>query len=87
MNLLVLRFANICFEAIWNHHHIASVQVIFKVGLHAAELRCRLAGQCGRRRGGAEGRGLPLPAGGGLAATRRSAARPNIAMFPATLVH
>ena len=31
MNLLVLRFANICFEAIWNHHHIASVQVIFKV--------------------------------------------------------
>eukprot|EP00302_Diacronema_sp_CCMP2436_P004244 CAMPEP_0179852214 /NCGR_PEP_ID=MMETSP0982-20121206/8675_1 /TAXON_ID=483367 /ORGANISM="non described non described, Strain CCMP 2436" /LENGTH=643 /DNA_ID=CAMNT_0021737807 /DNA_START=27 /DNA_END=1958 /DNA_ORIENTATION=- len=35
MNLLVLRFANICFESIWNHHHIASVQVIFKekVGL------------------------------------------------------
>mmetsp|Transcript_22151 Transcript_22151/g.69074 ORF Transcript_22151/g.69074 Transcript_22151/m.69074 type:complete len:696 (-) Transcript_22151:385-2472(-) len=35
MNLLVLRFANICFEAIWNRVHINSVQVIFKekVGL------------------------------------------------------
>ena len=35
MNLLVLRFANVCFGAIWNRQHIKSVQVIFKeeVGL------------------------------------------------------
>ena len=30
MNLLVLRFANVCFGAIWNRQHIKSVQVIFK---------------------------------------------------------
>jgi len=30
MNLLVLRFANVCFHAIWNRQHIKSVQVIFK---------------------------------------------------------
>ena len=29
MNLLVLRFANVCFGAIWNRQHIKSVQVIF----------------------------------------------------------
>merc|ERR1719486_1319890 len=27
MNVLVLRFANICFEAIWNRQHIANVQI------------------------------------------------------------
>ena len=30
MNLLVLRFANVCFQAIWNRQHIKGVQVIFK---------------------------------------------------------
>ena len=30
MNLLVLRFANVCFGAVWNRQHIKSVQVIFK---------------------------------------------------------
>ena len=30
MNLLVLRFANVCFGAVWNRSHIKSVQVIFK---------------------------------------------------------
>lgn len=30
MNLLVLRFANVCFQAIWNRQHIKNVQVIFK---------------------------------------------------------
>ena len=30
MNLLVLRFANVCFGAIWNRSNIKSVQVIFK---------------------------------------------------------
>jgi len=30
MNLFVLRFANVCFGALWNRHHIKSVQVIFK---------------------------------------------------------
>lgn len=30
MNLLVLRFANVCFQAIWNRQHIKSVQIIFK---------------------------------------------------------
>ena len=29
MNLLVLRFANVCFGAVWNRQHIKSVQVIF----------------------------------------------------------
>ena len=32
MNLLVLRFANICFEAIWNRQHIKSVQVCVRPG-------------------------------------------------------
>ena len=27
MNLLVLRFANVCFGAVWNRQHIKSVQV------------------------------------------------------------
>ena len=27
MNLLVLRFANVCFGAVWNRAHIKSVQV------------------------------------------------------------
>lgn len=35
MSLLVLRFANICFEAIWNRQNVASVQVIFKVRARA----------------------------------------------------
>ena len=30
MNLLVLRFANVCFSAIWNRQHVKGVQVIFK---------------------------------------------------------
>ena len=30
MNLLVLRFANVCFEGIWSRQHIKCVQVIFK---------------------------------------------------------
>lgn len=30
MNLLVLRFANVCFQAIWNRDYIKNVQVIFK---------------------------------------------------------
>ncbi len=30
MNLLVLRFANVCFGAIWNRQYIKNVQVIFK---------------------------------------------------------
>ena len=30
MNLLVLRFANVCFQAIWNRQHVKGVQVIFK---------------------------------------------------------
>ena len=30
MNMLVLRFANVCFGAVWNRQHIKSVQVIFK---------------------------------------------------------
>lgn len=45
MNLLVLRFANICFEAIWNHHHIASVQVIFKARRPHQPTRQPAAGQ------------------------------------------
>ena len=35
MNLLVLRFANVCFGAVWNRQHIKSVQVIFKEKVHA----------------------------------------------------
>ena len=30
MNLLVLRFANVSFNGIWDRQHIKSVQVIFK---------------------------------------------------------
>ena len=30
MNLLVLRFANVCFQGIWNRQYIKNVQVIFK---------------------------------------------------------
>jgi len=29
MNLLVLRFANVCFQAIWNRQHIKNVQVFY----------------------------------------------------------
>ncbi|KAL1499475.1 hypothetical protein AB1Y20_011678 [Prymnesium parvum] len=30
LNLLVLRFANVCFQSIWNRAHVKAVQVIFK---------------------------------------------------------
>eukprot|EP00741_Cyanophora_paradoxa_P022487 tig00021464_g21713.t1 len=29
-NILVMRFANLIFEPVWNNHHIESVQIIFK---------------------------------------------------------
>ena len=30
MNLLVLRFANVCFQGVWDRQHVKAVQVIFK---------------------------------------------------------
>ena len=58
MNLLVLRFANVCFGAIWNRQHIKSVQVIFKEKI-GAEGRAGYFDECAPPRAAAPPRRAP----------------------------